>query len=91
MNIVDSSILHSVLDLLCTLLKKSKGKGQEHFNKIIEVFPQLMDYIKRSDDMFLLLHGTNTLKTFIHQGHQEILKISNPKEIIEVAKKLLSP
>ena len=41
--------------------------------------------------MFLLLHGTNTLKTFIHQGHQEILKIVAPKDIIEVANKLLSP
>ena len=26
MNIVDQSILHSVLDLLCTLLKKTKNK-----------------------------------------------------------------
>ena len=91
MNIVDSSILHSVLDLLCTLLKKTKGKKQEDFVKIIEVFPQLLEYIRKSDDMFLLLHGTSTLKTFIHQGHQEILKICQPKEIIEVAKKLLSP
>ena len=65
-NIVDSSILHSVLDLLCTLLKKSKGKKQEDFAKIIDVFPQLLEYIRKSDDMFLLLHGTSTLKTFIH-------------------------
>ena len=39
----------------------------------------------------MLLHGTTTLKTFIHQGHKEILKIVKPQEIIEVAKKLLNP
>ena len=58
--------------------------------KIVEVFPQLINYINKSDDMFLLLHGTTTLKTFIHQANQEILKVSSAKEIIEVAKKLLS-
>lgn len=41
--------------------------------------------------MFLLLHGTSALKTFINLGHTEILKLVSPKEIIEVAKKLLSP
>ncbi len=39
----------------------------------------------------MLLHGTTALKTFIHLGHTEILKRSSPKEIIEVARKLLTP
>lgn len=41
--------------------------------------------------MFLLLHGTQALKCFIIYGHQEILKIINSEEIVDVAKKLLSP
>lgn len=41
--------------------------------------------------MFLLLNGTSTLRTFIHLGHLEVLKRSSPKDIIEVAKKLLLP
>jgi hypothetical protein len=41
--------------------------------------------------MFLLLHGTSALRTFIHLGHQEILKICPPKDMIDVARKLLSP
>lgn len=57
----------------------------------MDVFPQLLDYVHKSEDMFLLLHGTAALKTFIHLGSQEILKRSTQKDIIEVAKKLLSP
>jgi hypothetical protein len=41
--------------------------------------------------MFLLLHGTSALRTFIHLGHEQILKSVPPKDMIEVAKKLLSP
>jgi len=50
-----------------------------------------MQYVAKSDDMFLLLHGTAALRTFIHIAHKEILKIVSPKEIIDVAKKLLLP
>ena len=41
--------------------------------------------------MFLLLHGTAALKNFIFLGHKDILKICKAEQIIEVAKKLLSP
>ena len=41
--------------------------------------------------MFLLLHGTSALKTFIHISHKEILKKVAPKDVIDVAKKLLLP
>ena len=39
--------------------------------------------------MFLLLHGTTTLKNFVFIGHVEILKIVQTEKIIETAKKLL--
>ena len=80
-----------MLDLLCTLLKKTKEKKSEDFEKITDVFPKLLEYVHKSEDMFLLLHGTTALKTFIHLGHQEIKKKVQPKDVIEVAKKLLQP
>lgn len=82
-----------MVDLLCTLLRKTNKDNKESpdFQKILEVFPRILDYVYKSEDMFLLLHGTAALKTFIHLGAQEILKKTSPKEIIEVAKKLLSP
>ena len=40
MSVVDSTILMHVLDLLCTLLKKTdQSTHPEEFNKIIAVFP----------------------------------------------------
>lgn len=77
--------------MLCTLLKKTKDKQSSDFAKIIDQFPKLLEYVYKSEDMFMLLHGTTALKTFIHLGHTEILKRSSPKEIIEVARKLLTP
>jgi hypothetical protein len=41
--------------------------------------------------MFLLLHGTAALKTFICAGSKEILEIVKADEIVGVAKKLLAP
>ena len=58
-----------VIDLLCTLLKKTKDKESEDFRKIIAAFPKLLEYVLKSEDMFLLLHGTSALRTFIHLGH----------------------
>ena len=67
---VDSSILQHVLDLLTTLLKKTdREKYPEDFTKIVAVFPQLMGFVKKSEDVFLLLHGTTALKNFIFLGH----------------------
>lgn len=91
-SVIDSTLLMHVLDLLCTLLKRTDKKSQpEEFNKIIVLFPQLLNFVHKSDDMFLHLHGTTALKTFIFYGHEEILKISNPQDIIDCSKKLLSP
>lgn len=91
-NVIDSTLLMHVLDLLCTLLKRTDKTTQpDEFNKIIVLFPQLLNIVHKSDDMFLHLHGTTALKTFIFTGHQEILKICDPQSIIECAKKLLSP
>ena len=55
------------------------------------VFPKLIEYVEKSEDMFLLLNGTTTMKTFIHLAAPEILKVTTPERIIEVCKKLLSP
>ena len=66
--VVDASILSHVLDLLCNLLKNSKT--DEDKAKVIEVFPQILNYVEKSEDMFLLLNGTQTLKTFIYLGHK---------------------
>ena len=67
-NSVDASILAHVLDLLCSLLKKASSDGDR--TRIASVFPDLMSYVERSDDMFLLLNGTTALKTFIHVAHK---------------------
>ena len=55
-NVVDASILSHVLDLLCSLLKNSKD--DEDKEKVVQVFPQLLSFVQKSDDMFLLLNGT---------------------------------
>jgi hypothetical protein len=41
--------------------------------------------------MFLLLNGTSTLRNFISIGNHAILERSKPRDMIEVAKKLLLP
>lgn len=79
------------MDLLNSLLKRTKDKTSPEFISIIYLFPKLLEYVHKSDDMFLLLVGTSTLRTFINLGHTEILKLSTAKDIIDVAKKLLSP
>ena len=68
---VDASILSHVMDLLCSLLKNSKS--DEDRVKVVAVFPEVLKYVEKSDDMFLLLNGTQTLKTFIHLAHKQVL------------------
>ena len=56
--------------MLTTLLKKTDAeKHREDFVKIVAVFPQLMGFVKKSEDVFLLMHGTNAMKNFIFIGH----------------------
>ena len=55
-SVVDVSILSHVLDLLCSLLKNAKTEDDKA--KVIDVFPKLLEYVEKSDDMFLLLNGT---------------------------------
>ena len=55
------------------------------------VLPNLLTFIEKSEDMFLLLHGTTALKTFIHQASPHVLKVVSPDRIIAICKKLLSP
>jgi len=73
------------------LKKTNKLTHKDAFAKIIAVFPKLMNFVKKSEDMFLLLHGTAAIKNFIFTGHVEILETVETQEIIDVAKKLLSP
>lgn len=81
-----------MLDLLCTLLRKTDAKKHEtEFMKIIDVFPQLLNFVRKSEDMFLLLHGTAALKNFIFYGSEQVLTIVNAEEIVDTAKRLLSP
>jgi hypothetical protein len=79
------------MELLTALLKRTKDKASPEFAKIMSLFPKLLEYVHKSDDMFLLLNGTSVLRTFINIGSQEIKKRSTAKEMVEVAKKLLQP
>lgn len=88
-NSVDAGILAHVLDLLCSLLKKASSV--EDRSHIASVFPDLISYVERSDDMFLLLHGTTTLKTFINLAHKQILEIFPGEKIVGLCKRLLQP
>ena len=65
------------MDLLCNMLKNAKS--DEHRTKIVEVFPKILKYVEASEDMFLLLNGTQTLKTFIHLAHKPVIKICTPE------------
>ena len=53
---VDASILSHVMDLLCSLLKNSKS--DEDRAKVVAVLPDILKYVEKSDDLFLLLNGT---------------------------------
>ena len=59
------------------MLKNSKS--DEDRAKVIEVFPQILNYVEKSEDMFLLLNGTQTLKTFIYLGHKHCVKLCSPE------------
>jgi GMP synthase PP-ATPase subunit len=77
------------LDLLCTILKCAKEP--EDKRKIVKIFPELLEYLKSTEDMFFLMQGTTTLKTFIHFAASQVKEVSSSEQIIEVAKKLLDP
>jgi hypothetical protein len=66
-------------------------KDNEEKKKVVMIFPHLIEYLNASDDMFLLLHGTTTMKTFIHSAAAQIKEICGSDAIISVAKKLLDP
>jgi hypothetical protein len=65
--LVDASILTHVMDLLNILLKKTNRTTPE-FGRILDLFPKLLSYVQKSDDMFLLLNGVSTLRTFMNLG-----------------------
>jgi hypothetical protein len=62
--VIDSLLLKHCLDLLCNILKNVKDADSKQ--KVVKIFPNLLDYIEQSEDMVLLLQGTITLKIFIH-------------------------
>ena len=89
-NLIDSSILQHSLDILWRLLKKTDPESQEH-NAVIDIFPLLVDIALESEDVFLLLHTTSCLRTFIAISHEKIKQLKITKRILEVAKKMLKP
>jgi len=72
--IVDSSIFTHCLDLLCTILKFAQNP--EDKRKIVKIFPLLLEYLKTTEDMFFLMQGTTTLKTFIHFAAVQVKEVS---------------
>ena len=58
---------------------------------VVQVLPNLVSYMQESDDMFLLLQGTTTLKTFLSIAGEECLKVVERETILLVTKKLLDP
>lgn len=89
-NILDASILQHSLDILCRLLKKTDKDSQEHA-ALVDIFPILLQIALESQDVFLLLHTTSTLRTFIAVSPEQIKKKKVTKKILEVAKKMLKP
>lgn len=87
---LDSSILQHSLDILSRLLKKTDPESQEH-SALIDIFPVLLQIALESQDLYLLLHTTSTLRTFIAVSHEKIKERKVSKKILEVAKKMLLP
>ena len=48
-----------------------------------------MAFVEKSDDMFLLMHGTAAIKTFVHLAHKQILEIVSREKIVNLCKRLL--
>lgn len=88
--LLDSSILQHSLDILCRLLKKTDPETEEHA-ALIDIFPILLQISLESEDVYLLLHTTSTLRTFIAVSHEKIQERKVTKKILEVAKKMLKP
>lgn len=88
--LLDASILQHSLDILCRVLKKTDPESEEHSN-VIDIFPVLLQIALESEDIFLLLHSTSCLRTFIAISHEKIKERKVGKQILEVAKKMLRP
>lgn len=74
---VDASILTHVIDLLNNILKFANS--EEERTSIATVFPKLLQYTEKTDDMFLLLNGTQALKQFIYLASKEVVKVCQPE------------
>jgi len=88
--VIDSTILANSLDLIQTLLKKV-DKESPQFQKLIDLFPQLLEKVQKSEDMFFILHVTSALKSFLHVGAKEIKKATKKEAIKACAVRLLQP
>lgn len=47
--------------------------------------------LKKSDDLFFILHGTAAMRTYIHFAAKEVKKVSSKQEIKDCTTRLLSP
>ena len=79
------------LDILCTLLKTTDQNSKEHKDLLNFVFPELLKLSLQSEDIYLLLHSTSTMRTFIRISSPHIIEMNLTPQIMELAKKMLKP
>lgn len=87
---VDSAILQHSLDILCILLRTTDPSSEEHLS-LLEVFPELLKLSLLSNDIYLLLHATSTMRTFIRLSSNKIKEMGITEEILKLARKMLKP
>ena len=88
--IAPDSPLPPALDLLQILLLKLKSGSREAI-LVLDILPSLLRVLNTSQDVPILLHGTNCLRSFISNFQAEILERRYGDVIIETVGRLLSP
>lgn len=84
------SPLPTALDLLQMLLVKLQA-GSKEATLVLDLLPALLQVLGTSQDVPLLLHGTNCLRAFIATFHEQLLARKYGDSILETVAKLLSP
>ncbi|CAG9326241.1 unnamed protein product [Blepharisma stoltei] len=83
-------ILPSSLELMTLFLKKSNAESSER-RKIMDIIEPLLDLLGRTEDISILLQGTNCLRAFCGFSAEEVLKRGLDEKIIETVASLLNP
>ena len=84
------SPLPTALDLLQMLLLKLKSSSREA-RLVLDLFPALLQVLSLSQDVPILLHGTNCLRCFISSFHEELIARGHSDAILRTVARLLSP